>query len=619
MRHEPRFIIAPAVWAAAITSLWLLRYDGWIWPVQVAQNLAGFSFRPGAHLGAFLLESARAGATVALILLAAFALGASVLAKSLPEKNLTAALFALATGLWLLSASTLFAGMFSVTATPCLLALALCWLLPWPRQFLRRSVRCTPLSWTEKTLLGLLILAGVLQLIGALCPPFEYDELEYHLGALAEYRRAGRIVFLPHNFYSNLPQLTEMLYLLGSDSAAKLMHWTFGVLAAAAIYTVARHRFERRIALTAALLFYCTPFVQELSMTARVDLATTFFAALSFGGLLQNKPMLSAIAAGCAVATKWTAIPVALLPALVFVAVTGKSLRLTIGYMLVAVIIVLPWLAKNWCLTGNPIYPLCSQAPTWSVEQAALFARKHYGSFDQAGLWQFFERIWQISFIEPGATPLLLVSAPLALALRQPPLEIRRAACLFALAYATWYLTTFRPWRFLLPAFPLLALIGAWALWHTRWTRPFASIVLAFAITIMTFNVLDDIGARSVNPLNYALGKLSRRDFLARIGGGTFEPIFWMNDHLPPSAKVLYLGEARPYYAKHTVVWTTAFDRFPPDATRGLTHIYVNFTELRRLRENYGYPRGLDTSTILAHCGREIYRSYRAAVFEWKP
>jgi hypothetical protein len=77
-----------------------------------------------------------------------------------------------------------------------------------------------------------------------MAPPFEYDELEYHLGALADYQRAGRIVFLPHNFYSNMPQLTEMLYLLAktttSDIAAKLLHWLFGLLAAAAVYGVAQ-------------------------------------------------------------------------------------------------------------------------------------------------------------------------------------------------------------------------------------------------------------------------------------------------------------------------------------------------------------------------------------------
>jgi hypothetical protein len=78
---------------------------------------------------------------------------------------------------------------------------------------------------------------------------------------------------------------------------------------------------------------------------------------------------------------------------------------------------------------------------------------------------------------------------------------------------------------------------------------------------------------------------------------------------------VLYVGEARAYYARHEVVWATAFDRFASDATNGVTHVYVNFSELKRLHDGYGYPRGLD---VREHIGREIHRMERGAVFEWK-
>ena len=75
-------------------------------------------------------------------------------------------------------------------------------------------------------MLACLAVAALLSLPGALVPTFDYDSLEYHLGAPAEYLKAGRIIALPHNFYSNLPQLTEMLYLLAmtttSDIAANL-------------------------------------------------------------------------------------------------------------------------------------------------------------------------------------------------------------------------------------------------------------------------------------------------------------------------------------------------------------------------------------------------------------
>jgi hypothetical protein len=182
-------------------------------------------------------------------------------------------------------------------------------------------------------------------------------------------------------------------------------------------------------------------------------------------------------------------------------------------------------------------------------------------------------------------------------------------------AFFGWYLLTFRPWRFLFPAFPLAAMVGAWALCETRWTRGVAALVMAVGLAMMGVNAIADIGGTSL--FNYALGNLSRRDFVARIGGGMFEPIVWMNENLPATAKVLYLGEARAYYARHEAISTTAFDRFRDDATNGVTHVYVNVAELKRLHDGYGYPRGLDVATVQAHCGREIHRTERGVVFEW--
>ncbi len=617
MRCEPRFAFLQLAWAASVALVWLVRCDAWLWPVQFVQLAATSPFHVGPHFGAFVRDTITAAATVALILLAAFGVGATILARWLTEKSLFAGLVALAVGFWIVSVVVLLVGAFSVAAAPCVLALALCWLLPWPRQFLRKVSVPTTDGWM-KLLFVFLAVAALLNLLGALAPAFEYDELEYHLGALADYRRAGRIVFLPHNFYSNLPQLAEMLYLPGSDTAAKLLHWSFGVLTALAVYAVAARLWSRRVAITAAALFYCLPFVQDLSMTARVDLATAFFGTLAFGGLLLGETRLAALAAGCAVATKWTAVPVVLLPCLVFVFATRKSLRC----WLLAAVLVLPWLLKNWLLSGNPVYPIWSHTPQWGAEQAALFAQKHYASFDAAGLWQFVERLWRYSFTEPGATPLLLLAVPLILFARadQPA---RRAAWLFVGVYVAWYAMTFRPWRFLFPAFPLAAMVGAFALCETRWTRGVAVAVMGVGLTIMGMNVLADVERPErvppqINFVSHVLGNSSRREFVARLGRQSFEPILWMNEHLPPTAKVLYLGEGRAYYAQHAVVWATAFDRFVPDATNGVTHVYVNFSELNRLRQNYGYPRGLDVAAVQAHLGREIHRAECGAVFEWK-
>jgi 4-amino-4-deoxy-L-arabinose transferase-like glycosyltransferase len=630
-------------WAMGLTLVYLARDNGLLLLVQFGQLAAASlqTTRVGPYFGIFLLGRIADGVCVAALFASAFAMGAVATARLLPDRTPLGALFALGVGLWIMAVGVLVIGAFSVPKVPLMFCGLIAWALPAPRKLLGSSLRSDEsLDAWGKAMLVCLIGAALLNLPGALVPPFEYDELEYHLGAPAEYIRAGHIGFLPHNFYSNMPQLTEMLYLLGlvttSDGAAKLLHWMFGVFAAVTVYSVATSLWTRKVGITAAALFYCTPFVQDLSQTGRVDLATTFFAALAFGGLLSWKReevnrylWLSALATGAAVATKWPAVGIALLPALGFVFLARRSWRLTLCYGLVAGVAVAPWLVKNWVLAGNPVYPLLYglfPSPHWSAAQAALFAQRHSPTFDGDGIVQVVGRIWQFSFTEPGAVPLLLMAAPLVLLIRKRDPGACRAAGLFLASYAGWYLLTFRPWRFLLPAFPLAAMVGAYALESVSFGKR-ASVVLRIAIgVVMMFslarmamsNLVDVEDYRRVppmmNPIQYSLGQVSREEFVSRMGGGLFEPVVWMNHNLPAAARVLYLGEARVYYEKFPVLWSTAFDQHPLAAlvsksanseelralirARGITHVYVNQYELTRLSRNYGYLNGLNWAIV---------------------
>ena len=592
-------------WAAAIALIFLYRYDAWQFPILLGQALPAIQLGP--YFNAFWRERLLDAGKCAAVLTTAFAAGSVLIHRLTKERNLLTGLFALAAGLWLLATGVLIIAEFSVAHTGWIFLLAGGWLLPAPRAYFHRAGKFAANPW-----LALIVIAALLGLLGAMAPPFEYDELEYHLGAPSEYLKAGRIIFLPHNFYSNMPQLTEMLYLLvRCGTAAKMLHWCFGVLSALAIFAVASRLWSQRTGIMAAALFYCLPFVFDLSQTARIDLATTFFVTLTFGGVLtESDGYLSALAAGAAIATKWTAIPVVLLPVIL-------KRR---WFCLLSPILCLPWLLKNWLLTGNPVYPMFS----WSHEQATLFAAKHYAHFDAVGFWQIAERIWHYSFVETGAVPVLLMTAPLAVLVRGDN-RLKRTALLFGAAYAGWYLLTFRPWRFLMPALPLAAMLGAVALDSVaRWCRALVVVVMLVGLTWIGLQVavdLEDPGRlpAQVSVLNLVLGRLPEQEFLSRLGHGIFETVVWMNANLPVTAKVLYVGEARVALAQHAVVWATAFDRFPVDATNGVTHVYFNYSELNRLHGHYGYPRGLDLAMVQAHLGREIHRTNCGAVFEWAP
>ncbi|MGD0017093.1 MAG: glycosyltransferase family 39 protein [Verrucomicrobiia bacterium] len=661
-------------WVTILAFFFLFRYDGWRLPLKMAY-LFGETFPTlaiGPYFGEFWWARLTDAGCVTAILATAFAVGAVAIKRLTPEKNLLTALFSMAAGLWILSVVVLLVGAATISGLPWIFLLAGCWLLPAPRRFFRRvgsgSEKLDGLPRSDRgwarLMLACVIAAALLNLLSAMTPPFEYDELEYHLGAPAEYIKADRIIALPHNFYSNLPQLTETLYLLAlkmsSGVAAKLLHWSFGLFGAVAAYAIAARLWKKQIGLTAAALFYCVPLMQDLSETARIDLATTFFAILAFGALLYwqqdsrgNRYLwLSAITAGCAVATKWTAVPVVLLPAVVFVAVVTRSFRLSFVFCLLSSIFVVPWLIKNWLFLGNPVYPLLSNvfhSPHWNAAQAALFAQKHYASFGWDGWAQFVGLIWQYSVKEAFTLPLLLMTAPLILLLKNVESSARRVGWLFVAAYIGWFLLTFRPWRFLFPTFPLAAMMGAYAL-HIVVQERFVRMIVRVAVTVMvvvglseaaSVTLVDERDYRLLPPrinfVQYELGQVSCEEFVAQMGGRIFEPIVWMNQNLPSTAKVLYVGEARVYYARNPVVWSTAFDQHMLSemsrraATtaqwhdllhqQGIAFIYINSEELRRLGNNYGYLRDFNRKMfyeMLREYAELIHATRQGAVYQLK-
>ena len=71
---------------------------------------------------------------------------------------------------------------------------------------------------SDRPVLWLLALAApfvAVILFGGMLPPSDFDVREYHLQAPKEFYQLGRITFLPHNVYANMPLGSEMHSLLG--------------------------------------------------------------------------------------------------------------------------------------------------------------------------------------------------------------------------------------------------------------------------------------------------------------------------------------------------------------------------------------------------------------------
>jgi hypothetical protein len=276
-----------------------------------------------------------------------------------------------------------------------------------------------------------------------------------------------------------------------------------------------------------------------------------------------------------------------------------------------------------------------------------MFSGKHYATFGWGTVGQFFSLLWNYSFVEPGAVPLLLMTAPLVLLVSRFEPSAKRAGWLVVGSYASWFCFTFRPWRFLFPAFGMAAVVGAFsmdrlgrdAMVKTALRVAVGIVILASLATLGLNDLVDAENPVHMPPqmnfVQFALGQFTRDEFVARMGKGVLEPVVWMNNNLPNRAKVLYVGEGRVYYAKNPVLWSTAFDLPPLTAmsreaktaeellaalrTQGVTHVYMNFSELSRLQHSYNYMLDANWSLIhetLDHSATEIHRTGRGVVYE---
>jgi len=596
-------------------------------------------------------------------------LGALRLMKWAARFDVLTHLFAIAMGLGIWAWFILIAGMLGFISPTLYLAASLLslLLLAWHWRPLAqqggqfRAASREGFKPFEVFLIVCLVAGAVLHIIPAFAPEIEYDALEYHLGALKEYQKAGRIYFLEYNFYASMPSLTEMLYLWGvvlrSSAVAKLLHGAFGLLTAVGLIAFGKRLGNRPLGLTAAALYYCLPFVTNLAETARIDLATTFFAFLAGAALHRflfdedrQSLWLCALTVGLAMATKYTAGPVVFLPLLGVLVVHKRealrSLRTLALFLGLTLLPVLPWLVKNWVFTGNPVYPIANgifQSPFWDDVCEARFHRHHAPTFHTFSAWAGLVISPVVNSMDVSfASPILLLFAPLFLLVAKPGPRWKCCAWFAQLIYIGWWAFTFRPWRFLFPALPWFALLGAIAIVCFERDRATMLITRAALAILLAYNLTFSFVINALDPTNpdrrpetsqlaVFFGRVSASDYLSNV----YSTLGLMNRHLPPDSVILFVGEARIYYTVHRVLANTVYDRSiigemvarsktPGDLlremnTRGVTHIYVRQDELDRLRQNYGYLKDMNWPLFrdfLKQHARPVYQKESHAVYE---
>jgi Dolichyl-phosphate-mannose-protein mannosyltransferase len=514
---------------------------------------------------------------------------------------------------------------------------------------------------------------GLLSLGVALQPPTAWDALAYHLVGPQAYVAAHRLLAVPENFYLNWPAQVEMLFtwglLLKGDILAQLYHWAFWLLTAALLYTLARRTVDERGAQWAVVLWAAVPLASSLAGWPYVDLGLAAFVLAAVYAFLRwsaeypdreasraervdrrertDPPAaqesrgkagwlaLSALFAGLAIATKYTAVTWLGAILLLFIYHAWRHQHRSIGwiagravgYGALAGLVAVPWLIKNWAVTGNPVYPLLFGGAQWnSLREASLLLSGHGYSHS---LLDYLALPWLVTVLGVGGTgafdaaigPLLLCLTPLALLIKGRPRAVNYALVLVGAQWVYFVISIYRyvfmaQTRLLLPAFPLLCLVAAFAIRRlAAWDRPtlrLSWVVSAAVILILAINLLTEAYAFvEVRPVGVLVGLESRQDYLSRRLGAYSAAMRTIDEHLPADARLLFLWEPRGYYSRRPAQADPTLDNLaqlrlaygdPDEAlaalkARGFTHLLFYTTGLELLRGPT--PRAPTLGTIL--------------------
>jgi hypothetical protein len=464
-----------------------------------------------------------------------------------------------------------------------------------------------------------------------------------------EFFQCGRIVFLPHNVYGNMPLGPQMLSLLAmvlcgdwwtGALAGKTVTALFVPLTGLALFAAGRRLFCRSAGVAAALVYVSTPWLLRVSNLGLVEGVYAFYLFLSVYALILwrhpggrgdrgsrtgavapvavqveqtpaargfpgKSPMLllAGFMAGGAASCKYPAVVFVVVPlaAYIFLARRRPDWRSVGIYLLATLLGCGPWFVKNLVLTGNPVYPLAYAVfggETWTAEKDQKWRAAHdpedFSPGDAARRWV------GVLFRSEWLSPLIMPLAALSLLAGRQRRLVMWLWIYFGYVIASWWLLTHRIDRFWIPSLPVVALLaGLGATWTAAalWRRVLVpTLLLALAVSF-----LFAIGG----PGGYNRYFVSYERL--RTSAERVDPWHrFLNEHVPPGHTVLVVGDAQVFDLATPVIYSTVFDDCAFErilkgrsaaelhawlVDNRISHVYVHWGEIARYRApgNYGF------------------------------
>ncbi len=312
-----------------------------------------------------------------------------------------------------------------------------------------------------------------LYLFNAWAPEMSPDGASYHLGLTARYLRARGFERITTDMLASFSGGVDMLYIpafaIGHHSSAALLHFTFLIALALMVLAYGKRIGKPLVGAAAALLVYASPVVGIDGTTAYTDVATAaiVFAVFYWTQLWdENRDgralIIIGLLAGYCYAAKYTAF-LMIVYAAGFVLWRTRQWRPALKVVGCSLIMVAPWMIKNWVYLHNPVAPFANQ---WfpnpylyvSVEKNWMADLRNYGL---KSLWALPLEVTIRGMATRGLLGPVFLAAPLALlALRNREGRKLLVPCALVLLPYFGNIGT----RFLISSLPFVSLALALAL-----------------------------------------------------------------------------------------------------------------------------------------------------------
>jgi hypothetical protein len=205
------------------------------------------------------------------------------------------------------------------------------------------------------------------------------DPIVYHATLARGYAETGGLGGAPDLVYAHMPHGGDLLfagaYLLGGETAARMLHAFLAIACAALAAALAREVAGAASGAGAAALFLTLPLVLDPRTVGNADLPAALFFGGSFLFVLRHARegrksdlVAASLLAGGMLSAKlaaYAAYPILLAPLALqqrHGAARSARLRGVAAFLLLSHAALAPWLLRAWRETGNPLFPLF---PSW--------------------------------------------------------------------------------------------------------------------------------------------------------------------------------------------------------------------------------------------------------------